>query len=310
MPTYDVQGRIRTLAQLYSDWEFEIRGIHLSQWTFESGAPRGRGWLARAIIKADDVEAAYIRFQHDLTELTDRIAFVSQCYTAVEGESSLILPQENNPDRAFFFNFSFERGSSPLGFGLEQQAALARLEIYEERGNAFRLLREACNSPWFYTRFSMLVAALEALAGEVNTDRGPIRNTEYIRDVILKDEVLNDQIFKFRNGVRNQVLHGRKFEDSGADGGNIVDAIYDAIRRYFREEHDVHLEENVIRPMRNPTENFHGWRHWLKPRSPNTKIELKPIWELAKADHEPQPDGRDERFYDLFTSLPNPPAGL
>ena len=150
----------------------------------------------------------------------------------------------------------------------------------------------------------MLASALEAIAGEGEHNRGLVRNKDYIRDVILKDPEVERLIFKPREGVRNRIFHGRKFDDFEEDDSDIVARIFAAIKRYFREEHGIDLKDDIVRPMRTPSENFHGWRQWLKPNSVETDISLKPIWELAKSDLEPQGGSASERFYDLFASLP------
>jgi hypothetical protein len=52
----------------------------------------------------------------------------------------------------FFLQFSKDRGPVPLHFGTEELESLEALESYAEKGDAFRYLREAINSPDFYAR--------------------------------------------------------------------------------------------------------------------------------------------------------------
>ncbi len=220
------------------------------------------------------------------------------------------MPLDGNPERQFYYKHSFMGKSAPLDFGPEELQALEKLEEYEERGNAFRLLREAANSPLFYSRFSMLVAALEAIAGEKIGDRGPERNREYIRDVILKDTKLERQLFKMRTGIRNQILHGQWIDENEHGGKDYIGKIYDAIRRYFRDNYNIVLEMDVVDPMRNPHENFLGWRQWLKPKSEEVVIDIKELWDMSVIDYENPKSVVGQGLNDLYIFLVEPPKGL
>tara|TARA_R110001606_G_scaffold396439_1_gene570557 strand:- start:973 stop:1908 length:936 start_codon:yes stop_codon:yes gene_type:complete len=304
---FEVQGRIRTLAKLYSGQEFKVRGISFSQWAFNNYDPSGGGWHAHAMIEANSLEECGEKFQKDLLELTDRIAFVSQCYTACESEPYMITPRNENPQNLFFYCHTSNRKATGLGFGKTEQEALVKLEEYEVRGNAFRLLREAINAPWFYTRFSMLVAALEAMAGENEFGDKIVRNKKYIRDVILKDVALEKDIFTFQDGLRNQVLHGKWIDENRHANKDYISMIFLAIKKYFASHHDVTLNDKIINPMRNPSENFEIWRGWLKPMDTSEKLELREIWELSKRFFRHRQDENASEFTQKFEILIEPP---
>lgn len=279
--TFQVQGRIRTLAKLYPGSEFEIRGYSFNQWSFNRSAPSGGGWHVMTTLEAKNLEDCRSKFFKELIDLTDRIAFVSQCYAACEDEPYLIFPNDSNAEKQFFYHFSNERKATGLWFSQNEQDALNKLEEYPVRGNAFRLIREATNAPWFYTRFSMLAAALEAIAGERGMNNA-VRNKEYIQDVILRDGELEKNIFAFGDGLRNQVLHGKWIDEELHGGKSYIAEIHSSIRNYFREHHGVSLNEKIVNPMRNPNENFNVWHGWLKPKAPNYEIDLREIWSLSK----------------------------
>ena len=87
--------------------------------------------------------------------------------------------------------------------------SLENLERYD-KNEVFTYLRESTNAGSFTTRLAMLVAALEAIAGEMKNQK--IRGTDkkYIAEKILKNSDLCDNIFKYGTGIRNQILHGHE----------------------------------------------------------------------------------------------------
>jgi hypothetical protein len=165
MNEYFIEHGIKTLARLYEPFEF--RGYRFEQWDYTPAhGPVGDAWRASKIMVARDIDDALRNFSLELASLIDRIAFVSQCFTMVEVQPFFILKLNENEDRVLFAYYSKERRGVPLHFSAKEQEALAELEKYEEKGDVFRLLRESTNATRFYTRFVMLVAALEAMAGE------------------------------------------------------------------------------------------------------------------------------------------------
>ena len=309
MNRYEIQHRIRTLATLDQEEIFSFRGIEFRPWAFSStSGSSGEAWHASTLIEAPDVETAFKKFRSALFPIVDRIGFISQCYTTVEYEPYLILKINDNPSRTFFTCFITERNAVPLDFGEKERMALENLDAYEEKGDVFRLLREATNSPWFYTRFIMLVAALEAIAGEEIDRKGKkVTNHEYICDVILRDANLKDRIFKYEEGLRNQILHGHKIDTKEHANIDYIREIYRSILRYFQEQHNVVIRPDVMHPMRTPTENFSTWSGWLCPRNADEKIELRRVWELLKADFKLARTAEEERLDDVFITVLEPP---
>jgi len=307
---YAIQHKIRTLAELYPDGAFSSEGFQFSQWDFSwSHGPAGQAWHASKTIDAQDADTAIRSFRSALSRVADRIAFVSQCFTTIEDQPFLILKEDNNPSMTFFFYHSSESGAVPLAFDDDERAALEALSSYEEKGNVFRLLREATNAPWFYPRFTMLVAALEAMAGEVLTadGKGKITNREYIKDVILRDENLTNKIFRYRDGLRNQILHGRPIDEKAHAGVDYIGKIYGAILRYFHDLHGVKINTSVVHPMRTPTENFMTWRGWLAPKRQDIEINLREIWKMSKSQFEHKEQHGEQHFDEIFDILTDNP---
>lgn len=259
MPEYIIQHKIDTLLNL---WEpFEFRGYRLSPYNIDWAAGRHDGWLAEKSIEANSVDEAFATFTDQLYKLVDRIAFIGQCHTTVDLETFAILKPD---DDRFLYRFSKNRGAVPLHFNEEEIASLERLEGYEETGDVFRYLREATNSPAFYTRLVMLVSALEAMAGELRENGFRDVDREYIAEEILGDKELCDRLFGMGQGIRNQILHGG-FVDPDIHGEvNYNGKIFEAIIDYFNERHGAQIDKTAVGRPRTISGNYKTWVHWCQ----------------------------------------------
>jgi hypothetical protein len=280
--TYFIEHKIRTLAKLW-DKKFTHNGFEFRQWDFTlQDGPIGGTWIARKAIEAQTAIVAINSFRKSLFRLVDRIAFLGQCYTFANVESFVIVRQNDNPTRVFFFQCAEETVGVRLSFDEGEIKSLTQLESYKEKGDVFRYLREAANASSYYTRLVMLISALEAIAGEKTGKKGHKQTDKaYIRDHILKDTKLHDKIFKYGDGIRNRLLHGGKIDLGAAEHRDIdyVDSIYRAIVRYFNENHGTEINTRVVRPLRTPYSNFTVDRAWLKPRQKGYVFDLKTVSE-------------------------------
>ncbi len=263
----------------------------------------GGAWLAERIVEAESVDEANAMFHDELNAAVNRIAFVSQCFTWVEFEPSLILRLNDNEDRRFYYRFSNDDGPVPLTFLEEEVTALKALETYTEKGAAFRCLREACIAPTFYSRMVMLAAALDALAAQ-DTSKKNWKNSrrDYVNQVILKDEELSNALYAPDEGIRHKLIHGEKVDWTADQHKNrdYVQDIYKAILEYFRVEHSITLDIDVVGPMRNPIGNYAGMRGWYKPRNPAVNIALRPMTEALQIAREGQDKPPHQNFDDMF----------
>lgn len=255
MPEYIFQQRINTIANIWEPFEFKDFRFEPLKIDFAHGTQKG--WIASKLIVQDDVDSAYEAFFRELYPLVDRISFVAQCFAVVAFESFLI----RRPDRTeFFLQFSRDRGHVSLNFGKDQLASLEALEDYSERGDPFRYLRQAINSPDFYARLAMLASALEGIAGEIKSQK---TNHDYIRDKILKDCDLHKEIFSGNNGIRNQLLHGKKINDKAHGNIPYIDIVYSKIVDYFNNNHGTSINTNVKNAPRTIGLNYDIWNGWL-----------------------------------------------
>lgn len=306
MSHYHIEHRIKTLSEL--DDPFEFSGFRLSPWKFDpASGSSGDAWCAAKDVEAENFDEAFRTIIGELYPIVDRIAFVSQCFTMVELQPFLILKLNNNEHSQLAFRYTDERPVVPLNFGREEKASLEALEGYRERGKPFRLLREATIASSFYTRFVMLVAALEAIAGEVvDKKRGFKRKDgDYIRDEILKDAELYAGIFEPGTGIRNQLLHGAKVDLTSDRHAAIdyIDNIHKAILRYFREKHGINISQDIVEPLRNPTGNYRVWEGWLQPKDNSVALDLWSIHQWFKFTQDNHGSDRNGDFVERFNVL-------
>lgn len=312
MNLYHIEHRITTVAELYDPFEF--RGFTINPWNFDPiSGTCGGAWCAIKDIEAENVDEAFLTFRRELFSIVDRIAFVSQCYTLADHDPFLVLKTNDNEQRQLFFRFADETTVTPLSFMEKEITALQALEVYEEKGDVFRYLREATNATTFYTRLTMLITALEAMAGEREDPKGrqKMTKTDYIKNDILKDEDLYDKVFGYGTGVRQKLLHGGKVDlasDEHKDR-NYIEEIYTAILSYFEKSHGVAIETQVVHPQRTPLGNYREWTGWIEPKKASDQLDLRSINESFKNSHDGTALGSDRDFDERFVSLDEVPKG-
>ena len=272
MPIYFFRQKIKTVAQV---WEpFEHNGYHFEAHNVDSAWGTQNGWIVAKEISADNVDAAYEDFYSRIYPIIDKLAFVTQCYTFIELEPYFI----KRPDRPeFFLRHSKERRPVPLHFGPDELESVQALEKYAQRGDAFRPLREAINTSGFATRLVMLTSALEGIAGEIEkgkTDR------EYIETKILEDKELCNNIFQYTDGIRNQLLHGKKIDTALHGDTPYPEIIYQKIVEYFNKYHDTKINTDVKGAPRNIGGNYGVWSGWLKLRNDDAEVDFAQMCEL------------------------------
>jgi hypothetical protein len=249
MNQYFIEHKIKTLAELYEPFSF--RGFTFEQWDSSPAiGPTGEAWRASKIIEAPNVDDAFKVFIDDFYPVVNRVAFVSQCFTMIELQPFIAVRLNDNNDYTFFFYGTKERRGVPLAFDADEIHALMELEKFKEKGDVFRFLREATNATSFYTRFAMLTSSIEAMAGEIPDTKGntKITNKEYISRYIIQDEKLYDNIFGYRDGLRNVISHGNKpdLNEERHEGFEYIRDVYQSILKYFSERYAVEINTRVI----------------------------------------------------------------
>lgn len=239
MNKYEISQKIKTLAELWHPFEpFDYNGFHFEQWGFTwADGPKGKAWIASKLIKADNISEAVDVFFKDLLDIIDRCCFVSQCYFSIVSESYMAVKKNNNPDNVFYLHYTKERGGGPLTFLKEQIESVKKLESFP-RKPALMYLNESTNAMTFYSRLAMLIIALESIAGEKSPN---VTDKDFIKNKILKDGTLFDEIFAYGTGIRNQIFHGKEVNITE----DYIDKIYKKIVEYFNTEYNTNVDLNV-----------------------------------------------------------------
>ncbi len=309
MNRYLITHRIFTIAEIYE--AFSYHGFRFSPWNYDPRSGTcGDHWVATKEMLSDTPTNAFREFIVDFERAMDRIAFVSQCYCSTNRESFILQKLNDNSQNIFYFQYALQANPVPLHFNNEELQALEALESYEEKGDVFRYLREACAGTSFYTRCTMLISALEAIAGEENSPKGHKRtNTDYIKTTILQDDTLFDQLYAYGSGLRIQLMHGKHLDNelSTTEDIDFIGDIYRAILRYFLEKCGADISQDVVHPMRGPLGNYKTWKSWLEPLSSDIDINLFNVHSLFLAETEQYDDKPPISFNEAFRVISTMP---
>ncbi|MCJ7789738.1 MAG: hypothetical protein MUP69_06065 [Candidatus Atribacteria bacterium] len=241
MNKYKITQKIKTLAHLLQP--FDCEEFHFKQWgpTVKDG-PTGHAWIADKLIEAGDIVKANNKFRKDLFKIITQCCLVSQCYFRMISEPFMVLKQNNNPNNIFYLYHTNERMAVSLPFGKEEIESVKHLKSFPRKG-AFMYINESTNATSFYSRLAMLIIALESIAGEKSIS---VTDKDYIKNDILKDNVLFDKIFQYETGIRNKIFHGKEVEIKD----NYVKKIYESIVKYFNTKYHTTINLNVVHPQR------------------------------------------------------------
>lgn len=280
MNTYLIEHKIKTITELWDFAEnkqsFNFCGFEFRQWDFNiSDGAMGDAWIAKREVEAKDAESAIQFFRKELIDIVRRVAFVSQCFASADLEPYFILRLNDNPEQVFFLSYSEESEHVSLHFGEEEKESLEKLEKFPNPV-VLEYIAQSGRAATYTTRLAMLVIALESIAGEISPGK---TNMQYIKDEILKNYDLHDEIFKFGTGIRNKIFHGKEI----VGGKDYAQLIYDRIIDFFNVKYGTKINTAVSQPQRHLFGNYYGYRGWLQPRINISDWELKYV--LANHDN-------------------------
>jgi len=283
MNSYSIFHKVKTLAEICKP--FTHKGFKFQQWDFTiANGPKGDVWIVNKILKADNFSDAINNFRKNLFNIIERCSFVSQCYFSFLPESWLVIKKDSNPKNIFFLRYTKERKGVGLHFDRKKINSLKNLQSFL-KDPVFNYLAESIRSRSFYSRLAMLIITLESIAGEREPNK---TDKEFIKNKILKDEQLFDEIFKFGSGIRNKIFHGKEI----GINGDYIDKIYRKIVKYFNLEYNTHISLEVKHPQRTFEENYEEIRGFFKPKREGN-IEFKEVIEKFNEDtniNSPIPD--------------------
>lgn len=258
MNQYDIQHKIKALAKIDEDYsgasikaEFFIDNLCFRQWDCtEQDGSIGDAWIVQTQIEAENSVDAYVVLVQKLNEILPRICFVSQCFLDFGHESFLILKKNNNPDNVFAFKRFDETKGGGLSFGKQEETAVKKLKGYQYP-QVFKFLQESINTTNYYARTALMLAALEAMSGEVqamscNCENAKKRLTYNRNEMkkILNDDELVDSLFG-SGGIRHKLFHGNIKDFESAFPEDYFSKIHKAIIRYFNNLYSVKITEDA-----------------------------------------------------------------
>ena len=163
MDDYLIKYKIATVAELFKPFEFD--GYEFAPYD-QKECCNCDAWVASKIIKANTYSDAISKFIKGLIPQIEKCSVVSECAFRIVANSFFVYKQTNNPEKIIFIYFVQDVGHTGLQFDEEQISELPKMATIPNQ-QAFMYIMEASNATTFYTRLTMLLSAVEALAGEI-----------------------------------------------------------------------------------------------------------------------------------------------
>ncbi len=247
MNDYLIKYKIATVAELVEPFEFE--GYQFSSYTNEWW--NCDAWVASKVVKANTSGEARFEFVKGLIPQIEKCSVISECAFRFVANSYFIYKQTHNPEKIIFIYFVRNVGHTGLQFENDQVAQLPKMASIPNQ-QAFMYIMEASNATTFYTRLTMLLSAVEALAGEIKKGKTIVTNHQEIERILGKD--LHDKLYKYRSGLRNKLLHGNFGAHHLFDG--LTDDIYNKLVSFLKTTYDIQIQKGVVHPQRNFYDNY------------------------------------------------------
>lgn len=293
MPKYLIKYKITTLAQLikpFSHKEYDFTSYKPEWW-------KSHAWVASRIVESEHAGPARYKFINDLIPLIDQFSVVSQCSFRVIANSYFVYRQDNNPERRIFIHYVRPVSPTGLHFNDKEIAQLQKFDNLPNKGG-LSFIMDAANAKTYYTRLTMLIIAIEGLAGEISAGK-TVKTNHDITKRILGMELWN-KLYSYGSGLRNKLFHGNIIDHSRFEG--LGDEIYQKILAYLKEDFEIEVEENVVHPQRSFDGNFEETSMFMGFKS-------EPIFDLRIIE-EAVDDRQSNRTQesDIFDYLGNPTA--
>ena len=304
---FRIQHGIDTIAKMHDKEGYDLDGLTVKPWW--DGRPwfsEQRGLVASSVVEAAGVQDALNEFLERLSRTVSKLAFVSQCHARIDCMPFLISVASPEKRTEFFLHYAAEVPGVPLQFGPQELEAFRALNSYEEKGNFFYIMREAINTTTHEGRFALLAAAVEALTDEIEKGKQKRTNRDYIRENILGEE-LEKELLNSQTGLRNKFIHGRKLKTQSLHRvATSIPDIYQKIVEYFRTMYDIHLDENVVDPMRTRTGNYELWQSWMRPKDSSNEVNLETLYPLVLEEFQPTTDQKSWEFLARYEPIEMP----
>ena len=247
MNKYLIQYKLATVAELFDS--FSYGGYDFSNYSKDWQSCDA--WIVSKEIEADNSGIARYTFIKDLIPCIERFSTISQCAFRINANSYFIFRTTNNPENIIYIYYVKSTPPVGLHFDKEEIEQLDKL-LKIPNQKACMYIMEATNATTFFTRLTMLIGAVESLAGEIT--KGKVVSTDKNELINILGDSLYKKLFDYGTGLRNKLFHGSITDTQIFDGLN--DEIYCKIRTYLRVKYGVEMSETVVQPQRNFHDNF------------------------------------------------------
>lgn len=293
MNDYLINYKIATVAELIQG--FRSGGYDFSSYTKEWW--NCDAWIASKVVRANNAGEARYMFIAGLTPEVQKFSVVSQCAFRLVANSYFIYKKTNNPEKIIYVYYVRDVGHTGLHFDTQEIKQLPKFESIPNKNGLFYVM-EASNAGTFYTRLSMLLAAAEGFAGEIN-GKGQVRTDQNALKAILGDGLYN-KLYPYGTGLRHKLIHGNIQNHQLFDG--LADEVYNKLIEYLKGNFGIQLEENVIHPQRNFYGNFQYASTFEKLKD-ESFLDLKTI-DDAFDDNNPQSHAIEVNIFNGYVESP------
>jgi len=211
-------------------------------------------WIASKTITATNCVKAFSSFLRNILIPVSKCSVISQCAFRLVGNSYFIYRENQNSEKVIFICHVYSTGYTGLHFTDHEIMQLPKFNAIP-RKQALFFIMEAANASTFYTRLVMLLAATEALVGEIKKGKKVETNKKALRRIL--GSTLFDKFYAYGTGLRHKLIHGNLDTKTHRRFNGLAKKMYDRLRDYFKNEFGIQLNERVVHPQRNFYDNFY-----------------------------------------------------
>ena len=293
MNKYLIKYKIATVAELEDT--FKLNDYEFTPFTKEYWSCNA--WVATKMVEADHGGIALRDFILGLIPIIEQCSVIPQCAFRIVANTYIVYKLNNNPDKAIYIYYVRKVSHTGLPFGKREYGELLKMESIQNKKWPLFIM-EASNASTFYTRLSMLLSAVEGLAGEVRMQSQVMTDKKNL-EIILGTELFH-KLYDYKTGLRHKLSHGNINSHDLFEG--LTDEVYKKIINYITNKFSIQFEENVVHPQRNFSDNYEAARTFEKIKD-EKYIDLKLI-EDAFDDSNPKHHDVEQLIFNGYIKGP------
>lgn len=256
MNKYLIIKKIPTPLKMYE--AIEYRGYNFSySWEKPSNFV-----VVKKEVDGENYNEAYISFIEELVPVLEAISVLTQCIVdSLSMGSAFIYRLNNNQDKIMYAYLA--KQTLPVGMDIEQEVFDDIDKMNDLEGSAaISYLRESNSAYTSCHRLSMLITAVEAIAG-TGSKSGECSNCHFpysypsTDESRLKEILGNDLYKKVYGSIRHKLFHGSKVDDMLA--AQLAGEMYDRIIfGYLKKEKGLNSIHEIKSAPRSFSFEFSG----------------------------------------------------